>query len=108
MAFEIKKNDRRPKWRVQLTANALPVNLTGNSGVKFTMAATAVATPKVNKQAMTVVDATTGIVEYAWGVSDTDTAGDFLVEVEVDWGGGETQSFPSKGYFAVTVEDDLA
>ena len=57
---------------------------------------------------MTVIDPLTGVVEYAWAEGDTDEAGDFLVEVEVDWGGGEFQSFPSKGYFSVTIEDDLA
>ena len=108
MAYEIKKNDRRPRWRVQLTANGLPVNITGNSGVKFTMAATAVSAPKVNKASMTVIDALTGVVEYAWAAGDTDTAGQFLAEVEVDWGGSETQSFPSVGYFQIEITDDLA
>ena len=91
-----------------MTANGQPANLTGNAGVKFTMAATPTALPKVNKGAMTVIDPLTGVVEYAWAEGDTDEAGDFLVEVEVDWGGGEFQSFPSKGYFSVTIEDDLA
>ncbi len=107
MAFEIKKNDRRPRWRVQLTANGAPVNLTGASSTKFTMKQGA-SSPKVNKGTMTVVDAATGVVEYPWAVGDTTVSGDFNVEVEVDWGGGETQTFPSVGYFTITIEDDLA
>ena len=108
MAFEIKQNDRRPRWRVQLTANGAPVNLTGATTAKFTMMAGTSGTPKVNKGDMTIVDAATGVVEYPWAAADTDTSGEYNVEVEVDWGGGETQTFPSVGYFTITIEDDLA
>lgn len=108
MAFEIKQNDRRPRWRVQLTANGDPVDLTGNAAVRFTMKQG--GTTVVNKQAMNVIDASTGVVEYAWGASDTSTVGDFDVEVEVDWGGApaEYQTFPSTGYFAVKINPELA
>jgi hypothetical protein len=108
MAFEIKQNDRRPRWRVQLTANGAPVNITGATGAVFTMMAGTSGTPKVNKAAMTIIDAPTGVVEYAWASGDTSTTGEFNVEVEVNWGGGETQTFPSVGYFTITIEDDLA
>lgn len=107
MAYEIKRNDRRPRWRVQLTANDLPVDLTGNSGVKFIMKSG--ATIKVNKATMNIVDAATGIVEYAWGATDTDTSGTYNAEVEVNWGGSpaELQTFPSSGYFVIEITDDL-
>lgn len=105
MAFEIKRNDRRPYWRAALTSNGDPVSLTGATAVRFTMKQG--ATVKVNKQPMTVIDAATGVVEYPWGASDTETSGTYNVEVEVDWG-GELQSFPSTGYFTVTINDDLA
>jgi len=108
MAFEIKRNDRRPRWRVQLTANGSPANLTGATGTVFTMVDGTVGTPKVDKGTMTVIDAVTGVVEYPWAAGDTDTSGEYNVEVEVDWGGGETQTFPSVGYFTITIEDDLA
>lgn len=108
MAFEIKRNDRRPHWRVQLTANALPVDLTGAAAARFTMKTG--STVKVNKAAMTFIDRVNGIVDYAWGTTDTDTTGTYNVEVEVDWGGApaELQSFPSTGYFTITINDDLA
>jgi hypothetical protein len=107
MPFELKRNDRRPRWRVQLTANATPVDLSTASAVTFTMKQ-GTGTPKIEKEAMTIVDAVTGVVEYPWAAGDTDTAGDYNIEVEVDWGGGEFQSFPSKGYFTVKIEADLA
>lgn len=106
MAFEIKRNDRRPRYRVQLTVDENPADITGAAAVRFTMKTG--ATTKVNKGTMTIIDAVSGIVEYAWGALDTDTSGDYNVEVEVDWGGGETQSFPSTGYFTAKINDDLA
>jgi hypothetical protein len=106
MAFEIKRNDRRPYWRVQLTQNGDPADITGAAGVGFTMKQG--GTLKVNKASMLVVDALTGVVEYHWADGDTDTSGTYNVEVEVDWGDGELQSFPSKGYFTVEISDDLA
>lgn len=107
MAFEIKRNDRRPRWRVQLTANGSPADITGAVAATFTMKQGA-SIVKVNKQPMTIIDAAAGIVEYTWAAGDTDTSGTYNVEVEVDWGGGEYQTFPSKGYFTITVNDDLA
>lgn len=106
MAFEIKRNDRRPRWRVQLTENGNPADLTGAVGARFIMKSSTAL--KVNRQPMAIINAATGVVEYAWGATDTDTAGDFNAEVEVDWGAGETQTFPSKGYFAISITGDLA
>lgn len=105
MAFEIKRNDRRPRFRVQLTANETPVDLTGATAVVFNMKTG--TTLVVNKGAMTIIDAATGVVEYAWDADDTTTSGDYNAEVEVNWG-GEFQTFPSSGYFAIKINDDLA
>lgn len=106
MAFQMKRNDRRPRYRVQLTSNGVPVDLTGAASVKFIMKQN--NTIKVNKAAMTIVTAATGIVEYAWAAGDTDTSGDYNVEVEVDWGSSVFQTFPSSGYFTCSISDDLA
>lgn len=108
MAFEIKRNDRRPYWRVGLTANGAPANLTGATAAAFTMTDSSGGAPVVDKADMTIIDAATGVVEYAWAAGDTAVSGDYNIEVEVDWGGGETQSFPSDGYFTITINDDLA
>lgn len=105
--FEIKRHDRRPRWRVQLKHDGVPADITGNSSVKFIMKNSS-NTIVLNKVAMTVVDAPTGVVEYAWQAGDTDTTGTFTAEVEIDWGGGEFETFPSNGYFTITVNDDLA
>lgn len=113
MAYQIKRGDRRPYFRVQLkqtdpaspTGALIPVDLTGAVAVKFLMKPAAGAL-KVNATGF-IVSATTGVVEYRWGATDTDTSGTFNMEVEVDWGGGEKQTFPSSSYFPVTISDDL-
>ncbi len=109
MAYEIKRNDRRPFWRVRLTANDQPVDLTGAFAVRFTMKSG--ATIKVNKAPMVIVDALIGEVEYRWAAGDTNTADTYTAEVEVDWGtatDSSTQSFPSTGYFTIKINEDLA
>lgn len=108
MAFEIKRNDRRPRFRVQLTQDGVPADLTGNAAVRFTLTDASTSAIKINKAAMSVVDAPTGVVEYVWAATDTDTAGTYNAEVEVDWGTSITQTFPTKGYFVVTIYADLA
>lgn len=106
MAYEIKRNDRRPRWRVQLLANGSPLDLTSALSARFIMK-TGVSI-KINRQAMSFIDRANGIVEYAWAAGDTDTSGTYNAEVEVDWGGSEFQTFPSTGYFTITISDDLA
>lgn len=103
MPFTIKRNDRRPRYRVNLTADGAPVDLTAATSVRFLMKEG--TTLKVDGVA-TVVDALNGGVEYAWAVGDTDTAGEYQVEIEVSWG-GETQTFPSDGYFTCSIQNDL-
>lgn len=105
MAFEIKKGDRRPRYRVGLTANGGPVDLTGATAVRFMMKLGVSGTLKIDAPAI-IVDAETGVVEYHWAVDDTDTAGTFNIEFEVDWS-GEKQTFPSTGYFTATINEDL-
>ncbi len=105
MAFEIKRNDRRPYFRVQLTENTIPADLTTAVAARIIMKQN--NTIKINRAAMTFIDKPTGVVQYAWGVTDTDTSGTYNVEVEIDWGASEYQTFPSTGYFVVTISDDL-
>ena len=111
--FTMKRNDRRPKYKGQLTQadplnplTQIPVDLTAATGVKLIMSpSTGGGAPKVNAAA-TISDAAAGRVEYAWGASDTDDSGTFNAEWEVSWG-TEKQTFPSEGYLIIIIEDDL-
>lgn len=112
MPFEIKRGDRRPHYRIQLTQSSpgdstiqAPVDLTGATAAYFLMSS-ASGTVAVNRGTMTFVDRTAGIVEYAWTAGDTSAAGTYNVEIEIDWG-GEPQTFPSAGYFPLVIAVDL-
>lgn len=113
MAFEMKRGDRRPYFRVQLmvtdpanpTGPMIPCDLTNATAVKFLMK-TAAGALVVNDPGA-FINRVQGIVEYAWLAGDTDvSSSSYQMEVEVDWA-GEKQSFPSTGYFAVSITDDL-
>lgn len=113
--YEIKRGDRRPYLRYALTVTdpddfsdtpaQIPADLTSAVGVKFIIRKLG-DTPIVNA-AGTFIDRPLGIVQYAWGATDTAVSGTYNVEVEVDWGAGEKQSFPSTGYETVVIFDDL-
>lgn len=111
MALEIKRNDRRPYFRVQLTNKVdnveTPADLSTAIAARIIMKTGTTGTPKINRAAMTFIDKPNGIVQYAWAAGDTDTDGTYNVEVEIDWGGSEFQTFPSAGYFTVIIGIDL-
>ena len=104
--FTIKQNDRLPEIQGQcVDADGNPVDLTGATAVAFHMKTAEAGSPKVNSAGV-IVDAPTGIVKYAWAAVDTDTAGDYLAEFEVNFG-GKTQTFPNVRNLEITVVDDL-
>jgi Rib/alpha/Esp surface antigen-like repeat protein len=106
MAILMKAGDTAPVVRATLLdASGDPVDLTGAS-VRFVMATAAGATPAVD-DAATLADAASGAVEYAWVAGDTDTPGEYVCEFEVTYADGSTQTFPTEGYLAATVVDDL-
>jgi hypothetical protein len=111
--FEMKRGDRRPYYRVQLLVTdpldpdgpMIPMDLTDATSVRFLMK-TSVGSLVVDDLG-TFIDRVNGIVQYAWGAGDTDVSNpNYQMEVEVDWG-GEKQTFPSVGYYQVSITDDL-
>lgn len=111
MPFVMKTNDTRPRLKAQLmqtdpnnAALMIPVDLTNATDVRFIMA-TPNGTVKIDKT-ITVVNAVEGRVEVPWLPGDTDTAGDYRGEFEVTTG-TDVQTFPSEGYIAITMVEDL-
>jgi len=104
MAFEIRAGDQRPHYRIQLTGNGDPVDLTGATSVTFLMKRRATGATVVNA-AGAFIDRTLGLVEYAWGETDTALPGGYDMKVRIDWS-GEPQTFPSVGSFDVIVRPD--
>ncbi len=113
MAFNIKQFDRRPLFVVALKddfgeATEAAVNLTTAGSVVFNMRSHGGTAVRVNRGSATITSAAQGEVTYAWGTADTATAGTYDAEVEVIWGDGKSQTYPSDSYFSVIVVDDIA
>ncbi len=107
MSITIKRNDLRPTIDAIIEAPAgTAVDLTGAT-VKFIMALTVGATPKINTAA-TVLDAEAGSVRYTWTGTDTDTVGLYRAEFEVTFASGAKRTFPVSDYLYVNIEADLA
>lgn len=106
MSFSIKQHDRSPDFSVTLEAPVgTPVDLTGTT-VTFLMTLVGATTAKVNTTA-TVDSAEDGEVSYAWGATDTDTAGLYRAEFQVTFAGGIKRTFPADDYLYVKVVSDL-
>ena len=104
----VKDNDTGSTITATLTdASGAAVNVTGAT-VRFTMTAYGGSTPKVNRQAATIVTAASGVVRYTWQAGDLDTPGPFLAEFEVTFSGGAVQTYPGTGYLRVYISPDLA
>lgn len=103
--FTLKRNDTRPAFGAALLSNEVAYNLTG-AAVKFIMKADGSVTPKINAAAV-ILDAATGLVEYQWTVTDTDTEGLYNAEWEVTDAEGKVITFPNDSYFTVEIVEDL-
>lgn len=98
--FYIKKGDTAPPLRVFLRQkDGTPINLS-SATVVFHM-----GDGKVASGSVTILDAPTGKVEYAWKAADTDTVGSFNSEFEIT-DGGKKQTVPSNGYIVIRILDD--
>lgn len=106
--FSIKKGDDSPALTsTLLDGNGDAVNLTGAT-VRFYMTKRGEDTPTVSGTATIDDDETSGIVTYPWGEGDTDTAGDYEAEWEVEFAGGEIQTFPNSGFIHIRILRDLS
>lgn len=110
--FPMKQNDTDPAYRVQLfdideNGTQTAANLGVGSSVVFNMKPLQGDTAKVDRGSATIVDAATGVVEYAWSVGDTDTPGVFKTEFEVTYSNGRRRTYPREGYGKIKIDDDL-
>ena len=104
---KIKRTARLPAFRVTLLDPDNPrvgFNLVGAT-VDFRMRLKGTDTVVASGSA-TLVDAANGVVEYQWGASDTQTAGEY----DADWRvttGGKLGIWPSEEYDRVVIWDDV-
>lgn len=113
--YRVKRHDLVPAIQATLvTANNKPMNLGAAVGVRFIMssedAGVTIAAPA---QILQGVDPTTlaitneGRVRYAWAPGNTDAIGVYRVEWEINWGNGELQTVPNRGYGELIIQADL-
>lgn len=105
--FYIKQDDTSPALLVELTPS--DVDITGATGVVFSMRQRGSTTAKVNRAAAALVSpAGPASLSYAWDAADTDTAGEFEGEFEVTRSDGSIETFPNDGYIAIIITGDIA
>jgi hypothetical protein len=88
-----------------LNSDGTPINLTGCT-VKVIVAA-AVGTTAIVNRAVSVTDATNGVVTYTPIAADVATAGTYMAEWEVTTGSGGVFTVPDPGYDTVQIDQDL-
>lgn len=113
MVFTIKVGDTLPALQATLSTELGPVDLTTATAVWLVLsqkvAATlteAATTTLVFRKAGSVVgDPTNGQVKYAWADGDTDTAGRYIAEFEINFGSA-VWTFPTVGTIPITILED--
>jgi len=106
MAFTIKRGDTSPSIQSILKdAAGVAIDLTGAT-VSLHMKAVGESTLKID-EAMTIVNATSGVVRYDWSSSDTNTAGTYYVEFEVTKADNSVETFPNNGNAVVVITKSL-
>lgn len=103
--FSLKKDDTLPAIQATLALDGVAVNLIGCT-LRFIMTNKATGAVKVDAPA-TVVDSVLGVVRYDWLAADTDTAGTFNGEFEVQDGSGKLESFPNTKNITIKITPDL-
>jgi hypothetical protein len=110
--FTLKRNDTSPAIEFQLQdddGNA--IDISGFNEVEFFFRQRRDSTTKVDDDTggnVSVPDAANGIVKYEWMATDTETAGIFEAEFEVEYSDGAVETFPNTGYIKVQIVKDIA
>lgn len=111
--FMLRQNDTASTITAVLTDDdGNPVSIQGAS-VRFHMkpiegGTTKVATAATNAQVGDGSDGSKGHVAYTWQAANTDTAGLFVAEWQVTFGGGAIQTFPNDRNLLVRITPQIA
>lgn len=106
MTVSMKKGDRLPLLRAALKgSDGAALDLNGAS-VTFRMRPTLGGALKVNAGATIIGSPSDGVVQYAWGATDTDTVGTFDGEFAVSIS-GLIETVPNSGYVTIEIGEKL-
>ena len=98
--MSIKQHDTAGPLTITCTDNGAVVNLTTATTVKVIATGAATFT-------RTVTGSSAGVVVMPWQTADVANVGLLQLEVEVTWGDGTIQTFPSDGFLRVNIVRDL-
>lgn len=105
--YSIKRHDRAPSVTfVVLDADGFPQDLTEFTAVKFLMRKRNASTLSV-EHAAAFEDKESGLVRYDWQAGDTEEAGTFFAEFELQAADGRKQTAPSRGLIRIDIAGDL-
>jgi hypothetical protein len=106
---KLKAGDTLPVFKAQLLDNGDPYDLTDKTPeLHMNEEGTDISSKTIDGVAMTVVDETAGEVEYQWDSSETETEGDYNLEVVVvDDTSSNERTFPTDGFVNVRIYEDL-
>lgn len=105
----IKKNDLQPAYPAQVKDSAgNVVNLTGAT-IYCTMKNAVDGTLKINRQTtgINISDAANGKFEYQWQTGNTDTAGKYYIEFEINPASGGKFTMPPDNSAGVWIKESL-
>lgn len=104
--FFLKVGDTLPSIQATLQdANGDAVDITGSS-VTFIMTNKSTGVTAVEAVA-TIVTPGGGVVRYDWQDGDTDIAGPYKAEWEVEFAPNQVETFPNNAYLNIKITSDL-
>lgn len=107
--FYLKKNDLQPYYPAQVKDSYdAAVDITGAT-IYCTMKSLSTGTVKINRQAtgINISDATNGKFEYRWQSGDTNTAGRYAIEFEINPVSGGKFTVPAGDIAPVQIKESL-
>lgn len=109
--FIIKRSDTLPALQICLIDRGClggkqPYNLSGVTGVTFTMA-NSCGDYKIFAKTAQIVSYSAGTIQYNWEVGDTNESGRFLGEFQLLYSDGSLMSVPQNGQIQIDIPKDV-
>lgn len=109
--FTIKRNDTLPALQICLIDRGClggkePYNLTGVTGVTFTMANNC-GDYKIFAKTAQLISYSAGTIQYNWDPEDTNEAGRFKGEFQLLYSDGNRLSIPKNGQIQIDILKDI-
>lgn len=105
--FVIKRHARRPYLRMYVkNQDGNAFDFTGAVDVTFILS-DADDTLVFTKTGIIETPVTSGYLKYEWAAGDTSVAGEYRAEFDVNYGGGQKLTVPTKGNILVKIYEDL-